>query len=362
MNCKPLYKDDGIACANLNQEQRFALASLKDAIDRKKLHLKDNVCLCGNSEKENDIIISEKDRYGLPIPQIICSKCGVIRSKYVFNEQSNNLFYEKYYRDLYTTHTPSSLFFEDQKKHGQQFIDLLKEKEIFKEIKTIVEIGCGAGGILAPFASEGKIVKGFDFNQEYLNYGLNKNLNLIKGDYNSFLDDNSCDLIILSHVLEHFLDPIDELKKIQRKIAPGKYLLVEVPGIYNIHKAYGNPILYFQNAHIYNFYDKILRKLFESLRMNIIEGNERCIFICQKATSFEPSLDLATGSLSEESSKIHSYLLHCKKNYHSLPNKLKRSHIFQHIIQVTYSVACIFGWKRIRKIVGWKKYHKTTGN
>lgn len=362
MNNKPLYKNDGTICAKLNKEQIHSLNLLKKAISDKKLILKENICLCKNTENLCDQIISEKDRYGLPIPQIACKKCGIIRSKYVFDEQSNNLFYEKYYRDLYTTPTPSSIFFEDQKKQGQKFVELLKEKNIFSEISNVAEIGCGAGGILAPFASNGKNVKGFDFNQTYLNYGLEKGLSLYKGDYDTLLDENSCDIIILSHVLEHFLNPIEELAKILKKIKPGKYLLVEVPGIYNIHNAYKNPILYFQNAHIYNFYEKILRNIFKAFHMNIIEGNEQCIFVCQKNIEYKQPTNLNINNLSDEHTKIYAYLLNCKKKYNSIPGILSRFHFYQIFIQTTYSIACIFGWKKIRKIIRWEKYHQKTGN
>lgn len=351
MSFKPLYNNDGVQAAQLDNEQKEALFALKEAIHTQKLILKKNKCLCGNKEPNCDIIVSEKDRYGLAIPQIICGKCGLVRSGLVFSSQSNELFYKDYYRNLYTTHQPTEIFFEDQVKHGEKFISLLKKNNVFSEIQNIAEIGCGAGGILFPFYKAGKDVQGFDFNTKYLNYGKKFGISLFEGDYNSFLRDNSCDLIILSHVLEHFLDPIAEISKILTKIKPNKYLLVEIPGIYNIHEVYKSPILYFQNAHVYNFFGDYLKVFFTSFNMKIIEANEQCIFICQKTTT-SPKVDfIFDETLSNEPIKIFNYIRETKQDYNSFKNHVLRFNQKHQILQQLYKFACMFGWKKIRSIV-----------
>lgn len=76
------------------------------------------------------------------------------------------------------------------------------------------------------------------------------------------------DCIILSHVLEHFLNPINELKEITRKIKVGGYILIQVPSLYSQHY---NPILKFQNAHTIQFFDPgFLSSLLESLGFRVI--------------------------------------------------------------------------------------------
>lgn len=348
---KPLYNNDGVQTARLDDEQKDALLALKEAIHTKKLILEKNKCLCGNQKPSNDIVVSEKDRYGLAISQIICSKCGLVRSGLVFSSQSNELFYKDYYRNLYTTHQPSENFFEDQVKHGEKFISLLKRNNIFPEIQNIAEIGCGAGGILFPFYKTGKNVQGFDFDTKYLNYGKKFGLSLFEGDYKSFLKDNSCDLVILSHVLEHFLDPIAEITKILTKIKPNKYLLIEIPGIYNIHEVYKNPILYFQNAHVYNFFGNYLKIFFTSFGMNIIEANEQCVFICQKTTVTPKVNFIYNESLSSEPIKIFNYIRETKQEYNSFKNRIIRFNQEHQIVQQLYKIACLFGWKKIRNVV-----------
>lgn len=354
MQFSPLYVNDNKARLHLDKAQLQGLALLKEDIQKKKLVLRKNRCLCNNTDSNKDILISEKDRYGLPIPQILCSKCGIIRSQVVFDDSSNNLFYEKYYRTIYTTKSPSESFFREQQDHGKQFINLLEDNNILPQINDVVEIGCGAGGILKPFKDSGKNIKGFDFDQQYLNFGIKEGLSLFNGDYTSFLKDESCDLIILSHVLEHFLNPIEEIWNILKKIRVGKYLLVEIPGIYNIKNAYVDPLLYFQNAHIYNFHEKHLRIFFESFNLKVIVGDETAIFVCQKQSIVKKPSYIYNDILEHEVTKEYNYLVSCKKSYQSIPNLIKRKHLYEKSIKVAYNLACIFGWKKIRRFVPQK--------
>jgi 2-polyprenyl-3-methyl-5-hydroxy-6-metoxy-1,4-benzoquinol methylase len=155
------------------------------------------------------------------------------------------------------------------------------------EIKTVFEVGCGAGGILYPFHEINKQVSGCDFGEKYLKFGQDKGLALYQGEIN--LDKtppNSQDLIIISHVMEHFNNPIETVNQILQHIAPEKYLLIEVPGIFDIPKTYFNPVLYFQNAHVHNYYYYYLKVFFEALGLEVIYGNERCTFLLKKPTNW----------------------------------------------------------------------------
>lgn len=104
-NLFPLYVNDGICVVENTPLIKDNIEKFKKAIKIKELKFVENRCLCHNEHPENDIVISEKDRYGFAIPQVLCSKCGLIRSKIVLDEPSNRLFYEKYYRGIYLAST-----------------------------------------------------------------------------------------------------------------------------------------------------------------------------------------------------------------------------------------------------------------
>lgn len=340
----PLWGSDGIPALQFKKWNRDQVVGLRNAIEKKELVLVENNCLCQNEHEFEDIVISEKDRFGLPIPQILCSKCGLIRSGVVFDERSNDLFYEKFYRGIYTTSVPSDVFFQDQVNTGQRIFDLIKRYVKDSEICNVVEIGCGAGGILYPFFKNGKTVAGYDFDEQYLEKGRNYGLNLIHGDFYDQAAVDSCDLIIMNHVFEHLLHPLQVIQKLLPKLRFGKYLYVQVPGIYCISEIYPDPLTYFQNAHVYNFYEQYLRVLFERFGMKVIYGDERCTFICQKISDIIPNVDcIYDQCLSDYPKKNVAYLLDCKNRYDESTKTTFKTKLFK--------IACALGWKRVRPYI-----------
>ena len=337
----PLYTNDGRPCGKLTVQQEQGIRALEQAVAENKLRLVENRCLCGCPPSKDDIVVSEKDRYGLPVPQILCAKCGLIRSGKVFDEASNNLFYQAYYRDIYSTHTPTERFFDDQIATGRRFLDLLQRFVKLDDVHRVAEVGCGAGGILLPFREAGMETDGYDYGETYLKYGRTKGLSLHQGDFYQLAEDESTDLVILSHVLEHFLDPVLEVRRILRKIRPGGYLLVEVPGIFHIHASYVVILDYFQNAHVYNFSQCHLKALFESLGLDVVYGDERCTFICQK----RKNAAAAPVVWPEASEQVAAYLLDTKRQYW----KWKGMEILRWIRHRCVLVANVFGWQKIKQ-------------
>jgi 2-polyprenyl-3-methyl-5-hydroxy-6-metoxy-1,4-benzoquinol methylase len=348
----PLWRNDGKPAASFSKWNRANVEKLHNAIKDGELRFIENHCLCNNEHPERDIVISEKDRFGLPIPQILCSKCGVIRSGVVFDEESNSSFYEKYYRGVYTTECPSDVFFQKQTETGTAAINLMKEHVDFAQIKNVAEIGCGAGGILLPFKNEGKSVTGYDFDEKYLEYGRKMGLNLVYGDFYTQTEDNSCDLIIMNHVFEHLLSPLDELRRLLPKLKCNGYIYFEIPGIYCISWCYPDPLTYFQNAHVYNFYKQQLYVLFQKYGIKIIYGDDRCTFICQKTDNNIPDVDcIYDKSLSDYPRKNANYLMECKKKYEK-----RRIRTFKKKLR---NIALALGWKQIRPYI---KRNKTYSN
>lgn len=307
----PLYQNDDIVSIDLKHTNIENIIRLKDAISNKDLKLVENHCLCDRNRQETDVVISEKDRYGLPIPQILCSKCGLIRSKFVFDKESNNVFYAKYYRGIYAqnSETPMESLWADQYCRGKSVLRLIESVVELSEINHVVEIGTGMGGILMPFKEMGKFVKGYDFDKDYIEYGKEKGLDLYCGDFYDYTIGQSFDLLILSHVFEHFLNPLYELRRILDKIKVGKYVYIEVPGIFNIDKAYNTPILYFQNAHTYNYFKDYLVEIFESFGLRVVYGDEICRFVVQRISGQIPDVhEINSDKLTIYPSMIKKYL------------------------------------------------------
>jgi len=295
---------------SLSDFQKESINNLLNDINNNILTLEYNNCLCGNQNTEYDIIISEKDRYGIPVKNLICSKCGLIRSQKIFNAESNIQFYKNYYRNIYVgLNKPNDQFFEEQVKRGGKFLTLVKSHLELSEIHNMLEIGCGSGGIMVPFHEINISCTGVDYNKEYLEFGRLKGLSLIYGDYKIHIENDSVDLLILAHVLEHFTNPITEMIEVINKVKANKYLLVEVPGIFFMNKVYLNPILYLQNAHVFNYYYYYLKVFFEKLGLEVIYGDERCTFLLKKCEGWkQPEIEfIYDKSMSDYPEKINVF-------------------------------------------------------
>ena len=312
----PIWKNDGKAVVDLNDLQKNQISNFLKKVTSGEYKFVTNPCLCGNTDKSLDILVAEKDRFGIPCDNVLCRKCGVIRLKERLDDYSTAEFYKNEYRDIYVgKEQASDNFFNSQAERGQTFYELVKKYVDISEIKTVFEIGCGAGGILYPFHKDDKKVSGCDFGEKYLKFGQSKGLDLYQGEIDiDKTPKKSQDLVILSHVMEHFNKPIKTMNEIIELIANEKYLLVEVPGIFDIKKTYFNPILYFQNAHVHNYYYYYLKVFFESLGLKVVYGNERCTFILQKPTNWiiQNDIFIYDKNMSSWAEKIEKEL---KKNY-----------------------------------------------
>ncbi|HRG63799.1 MAG TPA: class I SAM-dependent methyltransferase [Burkholderiales bacterium] len=284
----PIYQNDGTISESLSETQIKYLCLIKEHISNGKLHLIPNKCLCNNNNSYRDVVIAEIDRYSLPIPSVICSKCGLVRSAVIFDNESNINFYTNFYRGLYyNSEHVDELFFADQVARGIVIFNKLRNIIDINNIKNLLEIGCGAGGIMYEFHKNGINCVGVDFDENYLAFGKAKGLAPLNGNYDELIQNDSQSAILLSHVLEHFNEPVHELIKICKKLKPNGYLIVEVPGLFNVRKVYYNPILYFQNAHIYNFFKAYLDVLFKNIKLNIIYGDESCFYVLQKPEGWD---------------------------------------------------------------------------
>ena len=111
-------------------------------------------------------------------------------------------------------------------------------KNMKLEALCILEVACGSGGITLPLASLGCQVRAFDINEEAVKF-LKKNaddkfenLTVTIDDGYTFNDKKFYDVIIVSEVLEHVLDPSRFIANVSQRMTVGSYLVVTIPNGY----------------------------------------------------------------------------------------------------------------------------------
>jgi len=333
---KPYYKNNGIASISLNDSQQVKINEVKSKIESSYYRLEKNDCLCKNCFEKEDILIAEKDRYGFNISTVICGSCGLVRCGEVFDKKSLTEFYINDYRSIYLTPDITlEKFFNDQRKHGEEFY-LFLEKYIDLEKKLcIFDIGCGAGGIMYEFFTKGHTCIGFDYNEIYMEFGKQKGLRINNGAILEAGFEDKCDLVLLSHVMEHFLDPISELRKIIDYVNINGYLLIEVPGIVESFKAPVNPIGYFQNAHIFSFYEDFLSAFFRSLGLKVIYSDDKALFLLKKEREVDFEVTLDCLSLKHYPQKIKQIFFQAYLKHNFFLTKARWIELSVRILEVT---------------------------
>jgi len=238
-------------------------------------------CICSGM---SFVTIAEKDRYGLYFSVKLCRFCGLIQTNPRMDHESYAEFYNEEYRLLYGGKTkPSEEFFADQYHRGVEILNFLIAQGIsMNRIHSVLEVGCGAGGIVKVFQDFGCAAKGIDLGREYLDFGRSRyGLKLEPVVIQDISDEEQFDLIIYSHVFEHLLRPVEELQKLRRLLRQDGLLVVELPSVKNVHNAYqGDFLLLLQNAHTYHFTLTTLRNLMGIRGFSLFAGNEyvRAVF------------------------------------------------------------------------------------
>jgi SAM-dependent methyltransferase len=110
------------------------------------------------------------------------------------------------------------------------FFDLLDRELAGRNDLEILEIGCGAGGMLGPLSRYGKVT-GIDVAHDYMRYCRQRGYTrVVAGSgYELPFPDRSFDLVALFDVIEHIPDDRRVLREAHRVLRPGGRVFVSVP-------------------------------------------------------------------------------------------------------------------------------------
>ena len=266
-------------------------------------HIEVNCPVCS---AEAYIPFATRDRLGLPVTTVVCAECPTLYSRLRLDDASLITFYARIYRQLYSgSQTPSPGWFDEQALSGQKILDFLVangrlEKPISESV--VLEIGCGAGGVLYPFHLSGARAVGVDFDADYLDEGRSRGLDLREGGCEAATDAGPFDIIILKDVLEHVGDLNKLLAQLRELLSASGRVFIQVPGIESLeHLGYRSDFLrYLQNAHLVCFSEASLNYLFGSAGFETVSSSKYVKAVFAKvdplsAVAFvsKPSNDLA---------------------------------------------------------------------
>jgi 2-polyprenyl-3-methyl-5-hydroxy-6-metoxy-1,4-benzoquinol methylase len=280
------YDNDELPTLKLNELQWRMKRQVERKVKDGSYEFEEVPCpVCDGSDFE---LLAKKDRYGLQMSVVICRDCGLIQTNPRMNQTAYNEFYDSEYRELYGgEENPTDGFFQGQYNKGRRIFGRLRANGFLEtcENMLVLEVGCGAGGILQYFKEKGCRVKGIDLGKSYIEYGRDRyDLDLSVGALNSLDLGEAPNVIIYSHVLEHVLTPNEELQRAYDVLSDTGLMYIEVPGVRNLLNSYEMDFLMLlQNAHICHFTLGSLSNLLVRNGFELLIGDEVVGSIFRKA-------------------------------------------------------------------------------
>ena len=164
--------------------------------------------------------------------KIQCCKCGLVSSESFLNSEKIEKNYKINYSYNIGQHgdifffTPSGA--QDRSSHVFDWIsDIIPKKEMVR-MKTIVEVGCGEGNLLAKFYYHfpDKKIIGLELNENAIRIGRKRGLDIRRLDESHGI---KADLVISYAVIEHTLSPKKFLKSLCDLLNPGGLIITGQP-------------------------------------------------------------------------------------------------------------------------------------
>jgi len=158
-----------------------------------------------------------------------CKDCSLI---YLQNIPDEKNIYEDYYEIDYSKddyHKNSKLgYIADIFLINEQRIKYLKR---LKQSGKLLDIGCGAGLFMKSASDSGYDVHGIDVSDKALSFAKKEfEFDVSKKTLDELISGKKTfDIITLWHVTEHFINPVNELRKIRNLLAKDGVCLIEVP-------------------------------------------------------------------------------------------------------------------------------------
>lgn len=151
-----------------------------------------------------------------PYSIVLCNNCSNGITFPSVDKEDLNKIYSKTY--LYPIHL---LALGEKKYRSRAMAKYIRVTTPVHSHPKVLEIGCMFGYLLQELQSEYK-VKGIDIGDDAVHYCQQQGLDVQDSSIEDFLNSSSekFDIIVISHVLEHLLEPDLVLKQLEQNLNP----------------------------------------------------------------------------------------------------------------------------------------------
>lgn len=175
-------------------------------------------------------------------------------------------------------------------EHEERRVREVIISQVPKNVKTVLDIGCGSGWVAKEFFQRNKKVISLDISKSNPQkvkqlYPSQSHFQVVADSFKLPFEPNSIDCVIASEIIEHVVDPKSFLKELLRVVSEDGRLIISTPYkekiryVLCIHCNKKTPV----NAHLHSFDEDSLSKLYKENDLkkfsSIIFGNKALIFL-----------------------------------------------------------------------------------
>jgi SAM-dependent methyltransferase len=288
--------------------------------------------LCG---LDSTINITKKGQFGIPTHVSICKNCGLM----YLNPRWTNERYTRFYMHEYEIYYPRVPGLkENEFANIKLIVDRINGHNALPAVPGhVLDIGVGFGESLLYLKKNVYQQAGYsaiepskvcvDYLQEQ---GIQVISNSVDTDWTHPYE-KKFDLVIMRHVAEHLLQPVDALKKIAMVLSDRGVLYLAVPDAY--HPVLPLTSYYFRTVHTYYFNKDTISELMRQsgLSIEVLQDNEKgeLYLIAKRASGENPVKHTKTVFYKQYFTIVKALVLEkmesYKKNLIYRMRKIKRS-------------------------------------
>jgi SAM-dependent methyltransferase len=153
------------------------------------------------------------------------------------------------------------------------------------------EVGCADGALLERVRARGHVVGGVEVSRDACERAWAKGLDVVHGTVEELRSDRRWDVVFMSHVIEHVLDPVETIARVRELLEPGGVAYVETPNAGSLDARLwgaGWGLVHYPR-HLWLFTRATLRRLLEGAGL-IVERERWEINSCGWALSVQAAL------------------------------------------------------------------------
>lgn len=240
------------------------------------INLNKKLCpLCEAEAKENNIVDIVENIWENNKNVYECSNCKL----YFIDEPSQSEIEFLYNSDFYAKNNNIIYKFIDSKmKYARALNRFNYIKKFIKKTDNlnVLEIGASDGLLLSIFKKENFNVFGYELNENARKDALKKYDIKMKDDFlkDKNIDKNKYNIVIMSHILEHFTNPKYILNSIHNFIGGGvnDILFIEIPYTPNYKIVSKDDMkIFFETEHTVHFNEKNISLLMKECNFKILD-------------------------------------------------------------------------------------------